>query len=164
MCVRVVALQAYAQQPVVGDREHILLFLSNVSLPAPRSSNASSSGATLQLPSQQAWVGYNPGVAARSILALAGRAGPPVGRNERVTLDCGYHHLVVEIRPGMPKDALQLQQLVLSNLPQGPGAEVPSQVRAVPATLLTSMLWSFKRCARGPEGVRTVCVSGQSCA
>lgn len=176
--------QAFAEQPVVGEREHILLFLSNVSLPAktpanPRNSSSGSAGAAadgpIELASAMTWVGYSPGLRRSSARALtspdlsisgssAGSNGGDVsnggygsnggdvsslsaGNEERVALDCGHEVAGVVIGTSLPKDVLQLQQLVLTRLPQGPGAMVPTTFNAVPAALFTIMLWSFARYA-----------------
>jgi hypothetical protein len=161
--------QAFAEQPVVGEREHILLFLSNVSLPAkPAASavttrNGSSSAVVaadspIELASAMTWVGYSPGMRRSGARALTsqdyvvgsssggGGGGSSSHDEERVTLDCGHRVSGVVIGAELLKDALQLQQLVLTRLPQGPGAMVPATFNAVPSSLFTLMLWSFARC------------------
>lgn len=139
---------------MLGDREHILLFLANVSLPTSAhtpgsSSSTSASSRPIEVATVMSWVGYNPGVRRSSAYMLADAAGS-VGTDhaspsERVSLDCGHMASAVYIPASLPKDALQLQQLVLSHLPQGPEASVPSQFKAVPAALFTLMLWTFDR-------------------
>jgi hypothetical protein len=151
------ALQAFAQQLVLGDREHILLFLANVSLPTATSTPAatsafggnSSSGSAMQLASAMSWIGYNHGEQSHrfSMLVDAAAASPSDSRStgNRVALDCGYAAAAVNVPSTLPKDALQLQQLVLTHLPQAPGASVPAQFKSVPASLFTLMLWTFAR-------------------
>lgn len=137
----------------MGDRDHILLFLANVSLPsaetaaAGSSSNASSSHSTaVHIASAMTWVGYNPGINGSAVDAITLASVNADGRGrEPVFLDCGYQQAGVVIPQSLPKDALRLQQLVLSRLPQGPGAAVPSSFKAVPSNLLTVMLWTFQR-------------------
>lgn len=135
---------------MLGDREHILLFLANISLPTATSAPTGSSNSTLQLASAMSWVGYNAGEPSDgfSMLVDASAATPSHSRitGDRVALDCGYAAGAVDIPVILPKDALQLQQLVLTRLPQAPGASVPSQFKAVPAPLFTLMLWTFSRC------------------
>lgn len=168
---------------MLGDREHILLFLANVSLPvlAPPPASSSSNSANdsavrpIQLASSMLWLGYKPGARQRTVYALrdatqpaaaateAGRqdgdgeasaaraSGSSSDSDERVHLDCQFQRFGVEI-PAERKDWLQLQQLVLSHLPQGPGAAVPTTaLRAMPSSLFTVLMWSFRRWDRGRE-------------
>lgn len=144
-------LQAFAEQPVLGDRDHILLFLANITLPDadpdPDPSGANSSA--IELASPMLWIGYKPGVRGRSPLLLndaaAGTLNDSGGAYERISLNCDHAPSAVLIPPSLPKNALQLQQLVLTHLPQGPGAAVPGTFKAVPAALFTLMLWTFDR-------------------
>jgi hypothetical protein len=160
-------MQSFAEQPVVGDREHILLFLANVSLvPHPAAAAAPGPGGSngrgkqpLQLASAMSWVGYRQNghsQSARTLEPAAGKAAVSV--EDRVFLDCGFKADSVDIPTALSKDALQLQQLVLWHLPQGPGAMVPTTFKDVPNTLFTVLLWSFTRCGVGR--VCLVCVPG----
>lgn len=162
-------MQSFAQQPVVGGREHILLFLANVSLvphpaagaPGPAGSNGRGKQ-PLELASAMSWVGYRQNGHSQNGRTLIGE--PAAGKaavsvEDRVFLDCGFKADSVVIPAALPKDALQLQQLVLSHLPQGPGAMVPTTFKDVPNTLFTILLWSFTRRVVGGAGVvHGVCV------
>lgn len=141
-------LQGYAGLTVVGDRDHILLLLTNVSLPVlAAGSNGSSTVQAVEVMSPMSWVGYNPGSRREVVASAAGepQLGDARGKDGTVFLDCVYQQGAVVIPANLGKDALQLQQLVLSHLPQGRGAAVPGQFKALPSTLFTVNLWSFDR-------------------
>jgi len=93
------------------------------------------------------WVGYNPGSRREVVANAVGepQLGEVPGKDGTVFLDCVYQQRAVVIPANLGKDALQLQQLVLSHLPQGHGAAVPGQFKALPSTLFTINLWSFER-------------------
>jgi hypothetical protein len=144
-------LQAFSEQAVLGDREHILLFLANITLPTTDPDPSGGKSSAIELVSAMLWIGYKPGVRGRSPLLLADAAAAGTisdsgGVYERISLNCNRAPSAVVIPASLPKNALQLQQLVLTHLPQGPGAAVPSSFKAVPAALFTLMLWTFDRC------------------
>lgn len=132
---------------MLGDREHILLLLANITLPDADPDPSGSSA--MELASPMLWIGYKPGVRGRSSLLLSDAAAVTLndsgGAYERISLNCDHAPSAVLIPPSVPRNALQLQQLVLTHLPQGPGAAVPSTFKAVPAALFTLMLWTFDR-------------------
>jgi hypothetical protein len=139
---------------VVGDRAHILLVLANVSLAATvgNGSSSSSPGAAanpFQLNSLMSWLGSSPAAQPGDMwpeLQKAGAAAAATG-GDLDSIAFGYLRDVVVVPESSPKDALQMQQLVLWQLPQG--ANVAAAVAAgnsrIPAELWTVLLWSIKR-------------------
>ncbi|KAF6253981.1 hypothetical protein COO60DRAFT_363306 [Scenedesmus sp. NREL 46B-D3] len=157
-------LRAFSQLEVVGDRAHVLLVLANVSLTGTASDSSSGTAANpVQINSVMSWVGSSP--AAELVdpwleLQLQGvtAAATAVGSGNLDAIAFGYLRDVFVLPDSSPKDALQMQQLVLWQLPQGPDvvAAVAAGSARMPAELWTLLLWSIKR----PMKVKTLNLDG----
>jgi hypothetical protein len=123
--------------------------------------NSSGSPQIVTIASPMTWIGYSAGgrpalpggqrrrgrmLLQEPATAAAGKQASE--RDARVHLGMGYNSAVVVLPQLAEKDVLQLQQLVLYQLPQGPGAasELRQPQRGLPGSLATLMLWSFDRC------------------
>jgi hypothetical protein len=133
-------------QVVIGDRAHILLLLSNISLAdvSPISSNGSAASPVL-VGSAMSWLGASPTQQAEA------RGGNPSSNstdgNSTVFLGFGFQRDVVVVPAAAPRETLQLRQLVLHELPQGPGVAsvAVANGKRLPKELLTVLLWSITR-------------------
>ncbi|KAI8470186.1 MAG: hypothetical protein J3K34DRAFT_521543 [Monoraphidium minutum] len=157
-------LRAYAQEAVIGGRDHILLILANASLapPAPPPAAPGAAGAApraggpvppVRLNSVMSWLGSSRGQDGPD---GGGAARGADGHSHDAWLDCGAAAGAVVVPEALPAPALQLQQVVLWQLPQGPGVEgAVSRAgggkggRGIPAEVFALLLWSFERPMRG---------------
>jgi hypothetical protein len=148
-------VQSFSEMTVVGDRAHILLVLANISL-ADTAGNGSSSSTgvaatPIRLNSLMSWLGSSPaaepGELWPELQKGAAAAAAAAGGGALDSIAFGYLRDAIIVPESSPKDALQLQQLVLQQLPQGPGvgAAVAAGNARIPAELWTVLLWSIKR-------------------
>lgn len=134
---------------MIGDRAHILLLLSNVSLAPGNSSSGGSSGAVVSDPIRistvMSWIGSAPDQAHRAL------SEPVALWRHQMHLNCSYAQSAVVIPASFQADALQVQQVVMFNLPQGPGAATAVQARGrgLPREVFTVLMWSFERWGMG---------------
>lgn len=141
--------QASAEMVVVGDRAHILLLLSNISMAGSSIAGSSpgngSAADPIRLKSLTSWMGSSP--ADRAVDASPKQQGKLATAGAMVSVGFDYLTNAVLIPDGSPKDALQLQQLVLWQLPQGPGvaSALGKGDSHIPPELWTMLLWSIKR-------------------
>jgi hypothetical protein len=149
-------VQAFSESTVVGDRAHILLVLANISLAEAAGSETAGSDSTgaatapIHLNSLMSWIGSSPGAESTDPwpeLQMKGGAPSAAGADDLDSIAFGYLRDAVIIPDTSPKDALQMQQLVLWQLPQGPGvaAAVAAGSARIPAELWTMLLWSIRR-------------------
>lgn len=140
-------MQAAGQSPVLGNREHILLVLNNISLAAPGSANSSGNCSDpIMLQSDMSWVGTSP--------AAQAAGGLPQQQQQTehavsVAVNFGYVRCVVVVAQPVTDLGLQIRQLMFGQLPQGPNvaAAVSAGGRRVPKELWTLLLWSIDRLA-----------------
>jgi hypothetical protein len=140
--------QSYSGEAVLGDRAHVLLLQANISLSQPPQRPGGPAPAPIRLNSTMSWIGTSPSDE---------RAGPLQGREgaadpvHDVWVNSGRARGAVVVPEGAPADTLQLQQLVLWQLPQGPDAARAaadghgSGARGVPWELFTLVMWAVER-------------------
>ncbi|WIA15144.1 hypothetical protein OEZ85_001831 [Tetradesmus obliquus] len=144
-------LRSFSEMTVVGDRAHILLVLSNVSLTESAGGSSSSGAATnpIRVNSAMSWLGSSPAAAPGDMWPELQKPGAAAAAGGWAldAIAFGYMRDAIILPESSPKDALQLQQLVLWQLPQGPdvGAAVAAGNARIPAELWTLLLWSIKR-------------------
>jgi len=103
--------QTHASDPIIGDREHILMLLANVTLaPAPPNGGAAAPPPPpIRVNSMMTWIGASPD---------QGRNSTAVVDEAHVYLGCGHAVGAVAVPGALGSDALRLQQMVLWQLPQ----------------------------------------------
>lgn len=154
-------LRSFAQEAVIGDRAHILLLLFNISMVNDdnnTSANASDGGSSsapgpIRLNSAMSWIGSSPDQGRQ-----AGPVEPSSPAAHQVFVGCGYARSAVVIPANSSAGALQLQQLVLFQLPQGPDVAkvLATMTKGVAKEMLTLLLWSVER----PLGIRALSLDG----
>lgn len=124
-------LQAAGEYPLTPDRQHVLLLLSNISVPEP----GSNSSRPMQLQSAMTWMGTSP------------TDPPEEGSATNTYVGFGYTPSIIKVVSPASETPLQLQQLVLWQLPQAPNASA-AVVRAgthTPQEIWTLLLWCIVR-------------------
>jgi hypothetical protein len=142
----------------VSDRAHVLLLQANLTLSPPPAEPGGPAPDPIRLNSSVSWIGTSP---ADGRARDADRDGAARGRHA-IWIDCGGARGAVVAPPGAGTDALQLQQVTLWRLPQGPGAAAAARGargggRGLPWELFTTVIWAVERWALGawgPVGVR----------
>eukprot|EP00878_Enallax_costatus_P006127 GHUV01006423.1.p1 GENE.GHUV01006423.1~~GHUV01006423.1.p1 ORF type:complete len:1088 (+),score=332.66 GHUV01006423.1:306-3569(+) len=122
-------LQVAGESPLIADREHVLLLLSNLSM----AELGSNSTASLQLQSGMTWMGTS--------------AAASAVQDSAANVYVGFGYIPSAVKLLSPAAALQLQQLVLWQLPQGPNASaaVGAAGARTPKEVWTMLLWCFDR-------------------
>lgn len=148
----VLDLQVAAESPVVGDRAHILLLLSNVAVAEPGSASSSGNSSNpLRLQSVITWIGTSPADQAAEAwpepTPQQQAAEQQADATANVLVTFGYVRSAVAVIAAAPDDALQLQQLVLGQLSQGPALTAAAAVGGahIPKELWTMLLWCIDR-------------------
>ncbi|KAF8060547.1 D-xylose 1-dehydrogenase NADP(+) 2 [Scenedesmus sp. PABB004] len=145
--------QLAAESEVLGDRAHILLLLANITLPLSADGAEPPNGSAITLRTPMSWIGTSPEQEASSEAwpPVAAQRGAAALSGPQVHLGLGYSPGSVVLPRGADDDALQLQQLVLGQLPQGRGvaAALRRDGERIPMELWTVLLWAFKRPMKG---------------